>query len=66
MFPRSPSYGIYISQLTRFARVCSYTSYHNNRNQVADTGLFFVLGPYFVIQCFVSFLVCHHLAGEES
>ena len=30
--PRSPSYGIYISQLIRFARVCSNVADFNNRN----------------------------------
>ena len=30
--PRSPSYGVYISQLIRFARVCSYVGDFNNRN----------------------------------
>ena len=30
--PRSPSYGIYISQLIRFARVCSNVDVFNNRN----------------------------------
>ena len=30
--PRLPSYGVYISQHIRFARVCSNTSYFNNRN----------------------------------
>ena len=30
--PRSPSYGVYISQLIRFARVCSYNDAFNNRN----------------------------------
>ena len=29
---RSPSYGIYISQLFRFARVCSNVDDFNNRN----------------------------------
>ena len=29
---RSPSYGVYISQLTRFAIVCSYVDDFNNRN----------------------------------
>ena len=29
--PRSPSYGVYISQLIRFARVCSNIDYFNNR-----------------------------------
>ena len=29
---RSPSYGVYISQLIRFARVCSYVDDFNNRN----------------------------------
>ena len=30
--PRSPSYGVYISQLIRFARVYSNVDYFNNRN----------------------------------
>ena len=30
--PRSPSYGIYISQLIRFARVCSNVDDFNKRN----------------------------------
>ena len=30
--PRSPSYIVYISQLIRFARVCSNTDDFNNRN----------------------------------
>ena len=30
--PRSPSYGVYISQRIRFARVCSYVDDFNNRN----------------------------------
>ena len=30
--PRSPSYGVYISQLISFARVCSYVDDCNNRN----------------------------------
>ena len=30
--PRSPSYGVYISQLMCFARVWSYVSDFNNRN----------------------------------
>ena len=30
--PRSPSYGVYISQLIRFARVCYNVDYFNNRN----------------------------------
>ena len=29
---RSPSYGVYISQLIRFARVCSNIDDFNNRN----------------------------------
>ena len=31
--PRSPSYGIYISQVIRFARVCSNFDYFNYRNR---------------------------------
>ena len=30
--PRSPSYGVYISQLIRFARVSSHVDDFNNRN----------------------------------
>ena len=30
--PHFPSYGVYISQLTRFARVCSNVDDFNNRN----------------------------------
>ena len=30
--PRSPSYGVYISQLIRFARVCPNVDDFNNRN----------------------------------
>ena len=30
--PRSPSYGVYISQLIGFARVCSNVDDFNNRN----------------------------------
>ena len=30
--PRSPSYGVYISQLISFARVCSNVDVFNNRN----------------------------------
>ena len=31
--PRRPSYGVYISQLIRFARVCSHVDYFNARNK---------------------------------
>ena len=40
--PRSPSFGVYISQLIRFARVCSNVNDTNNRNlfiKVITTGL---------------------------
>ena len=30
--PRRPSYGVYISQLIRFARVCSHVDDFNTRN----------------------------------
>ena len=30
--PHSPSHGVYISQLIRFARVCSNVDVFNNRN----------------------------------
>ena len=31
--PRRPSYGVYISQLIRFARVCSNVEDYNGRNK---------------------------------
>ena len=31
---RSPSYGVYLSQLIRFARVCSRVDDFNNRNTI--------------------------------
>ena len=37
--PRSPSYGVYISQLIRFARVCSHVDDFNNRNKVLNSEL---------------------------
>ena len=38
--PRSPSYGVYISQLIRFARVCSNVDDFNNRNLFLTANLF--------------------------
>ena len=38
--PRSPSYGVYISQLIRFARVCSNVDDFNNRNLFFTAKLF--------------------------
>ena len=38
--PRSPSYGVYISQLIRFARVCSNVDDFNNRNLFLSAKLF--------------------------
>ena len=32
--PRSPSYGVYISHLIRFARLCSNADDFNNRNTI--------------------------------
>ena len=37
--PRSPSNGVYISQLIRFARVCSHVDDFNNRNKVLTSKL---------------------------
>ena len=37
--PRSPSYGLYISQLIRFVRVCSNADYFNNRSILLITRL---------------------------
>ena len=37
--PRRPSYGVYISQLIRFARVCSHVTYLNARNKSLTTKL---------------------------
>ena len=38
--PRSPSYGVYISQLIRFARMCSNVDDFNNRNLFLTAKLF--------------------------
>ena len=38
--PRSPSYGVYISKLIRFARVCSYVDDFNNRTLFLTAKLF--------------------------
>ena len=38
--PRSPSYGVYISQLIRFASVCSNGDDFNNRNLILMAKLF--------------------------
>ena len=37
--PRSPSYGVYISQLIHFAKVCSDVDDFNNRNSFLTTRL---------------------------
>ena len=37
--PRSPSYGVYISQLIRFARLCSNVDDFNNRNLILTAKL---------------------------
>ena len=37
--PRSPSYGVCISQLIRFARVCSHVDDFNNRNKFLTSKL---------------------------
>ena len=37
--PRSPSYGVYISQLIRFARVCSNIDDFNNRTLLVTAKL---------------------------
>ena len=34
--PRRPSYGVYISQLIRFARVCSHVNEFNTRNKLIN------------------------------
>ena len=37
--PQPPSYGVYISQLIRFARVCSHVDDFNNRNKFLTSKL---------------------------
>ena len=37
--PRRPSYGVYISQLIRFARVCSHVNDFNTRNKCLNAKL---------------------------
>ena len=38
--PRRPSYGVYISQLIRFARVCSHVDDFNTRNKCLTAKFF--------------------------
>ena len=38
--PRRPSYGVYISQLIRFARLCSHVDDFNTRNKCLTAKLF--------------------------
>ena len=38
--PRRPSYGVYISQLIKFARVCSHVDDFNTRNKCLTAKLF--------------------------
>ena len=38
-FPRRPSYGVYISQLIRFARASSHVTDFNNRNKLLNAKL---------------------------
>ena len=38
--PRRPAYGVYISQLIRFARVCSHVEDFNARNKCLTAKLF--------------------------
>ena len=38
-FPRRASYGVYISQLIRFARVCNHVADFNARSQTSSAGL---------------------------
>ena len=40
--PRRPSYGVYISQLIRFARVCSHVDDLNTRNKCLTAKLLIV------------------------
>ena len=35
--PRSTSYGVYISQLIRFARVSNHVDYFHTRNKISQT-----------------------------
>ena len=46
--PRSPTYGVYISQLIRFARVCSISDDFNNRDLFLTGKLLVSLEPFFV------------------
>ena len=34
--PRRPSYGVYISKLVRFGRVCSHVEFFNAHNKCLD------------------------------
>ena len=60
--PRSPSYGVYISQLIRFARVCSNVDDFNNRNLLLTAKLLKQGYRYHTIR--KSFSKCYHRHSE--
>ena len=58
--PCSPSYGVYISQLIRFARVCSNVDEFNNRNLFLTAKLLKQGYRYHKIRKAFSKLYCSH------
>ena len=58
--PRSPSYGVYISQLIRFARVCSNVDDFNNRNLFLTAKLL-KQGSFMFLFCLVFAMFCARL-----
>ena len=58
--PRRPSYGIYISQLIRFARVCSHVDDFNTRNKCLTAKLLKQGYRYHKLRNAISKFYCRH------
>ena len=63
--PRRPSYGVYISQLIRFARVCSHEDDFNARNEYLTAKLLKQVYRYHKLKkAFSKFYRRHHEMGR--
>ena len=65
--PRRPSYAVYISQLIRFARVCSHVNDFNDCNKCLTTKLLKqVYGYHKLRKAFNKFYRQHHVLDSKS
>ena len=65
--PRAPSYGVYISQLIRFARVSSHVLDFNNRNRFLTAKLLInkAIGITNFVKCFPNFTFTTRYIGTR-